>query len=83
MSVHPTMAPFLASIAPVGSVYARAGDGLNDDDVYLVDVATKRVLKRWGCKSATADAARFNGIGVRTGQALLTGMQARSFGALA
>lgn len=83
MSVYPTMAPFLASIAPAGSVYARVGDGLNDDDLYIVNVRTKEIVSRYGCKSVPAAQARMQGLTVKPGHALLTGMQARSFGVVA
>ncbi len=82
--MHPTFAKALAPFAPPqSSVHAQVGDRLNDDDTYLIDVTTKRVLQRYGCKSAMAEAARYNGIGVRTGQALLTGIQARKLGVTA
>lgn len=84
MSLHPVMAAALRPFAPPqSSVHARAGDGINDDDVYVVHVATKRVLDRFGCKSALAEAAHRDGLRVGVGTAVLTGMQARHFGVTA
>lgn len=79
--MHPVFAQALRPFAPPQSaVCAHSGDGINDDDVYVVHVATKRVLDRFGCKSALAEAARRDGLRVGVGTAVLTGMQARSFG---
>lgn len=84
MALHPAFAEALRPFAPAQSnVHVRVGDGLNDDDVYVVHVATKRVLDRFGCKSALAEAARRDGLRVGVGTAVLTGMQARSLGVLA
>lgn len=60
-----------------------AGAGLNDDDLYLVHVVSKRIVARYGCSSVMAAAARRNGMNVGVGHALVTGMQARSFGVVA
>lgn len=79
MSLHPVFAQALAPFAPAAS----SVHNLNHDDLYLVDVSTKRVIRRWGCKSATAEGARTHGVTVHPGQALMTGMQAQHFGAMA
>ena len=82
--LHPAMAAALAPFAPPSSsVHARAGAGLNDDDLYLVHVVSKRIVARYGCSSVMAAAARRNGMNVAVGHALVTGMQARSFGVVA
>lgn len=47
---------------------------LNDDDIYVVDVRHKKVLR------AVPDNARALGFQVGVGQALLTGMQAKFLG---
>lgn len=82
MSLHPVFAQALAPFAPPQSS-VHAGDGINDDDIYIVDVRTKRIIERHGCKSVVAQSARFGDMPVEIGQALLTGMQARHFGAKA
>ena len=53
---------------------------LNDDDLYVVDVRTQTVIKSYGASSETARVARVTGLEVKPGQALLKGMQLRSFG---
>lgn len=82
--MHEIMKQALAPFAPPQSnVHVRVGDGLNDDDIYVVNVITKRVIEHHGCKSATAQAARYGDLPVEVGQALVTGMQARSLGVTA
>lgn len=71
----------LAPFAPHQSeVHVRVGDGLNDDDLYVVHIASKKVLDHFGCKSVLAEAARQKGMRVGIGTALVTGMQARIIG---
>lgn len=80
--MHPVFAQALTPFAPPqSSVHAQAGDGINDDDLYICDVITKRIISRYGCKSTAAAVAQMKGLTVKPGQALLTGIQARSFGA--
>ena len=74
--MHPTFAQLLTPFAP-----PQSNVHLNDDDLYVVDIRTKRILQQHRCKSAQAKTARTSGINVQPGQALLTGIQARSFGA--
>lgn len=84
MEVAANIAQALAPFAPANSsVHAAARrSSFNDDDVYLVEIRSKQVIQNLGCKTAAAeDARRGNGHPVKVGQALLTGMQARSFGA--
>lgn len=50
---------------------------LNDDDLYVVDLKTMQPVTSYGCASATARDARYSGVAVRPGQALLKGMQLR------
>lgn len=70
-NMHPVMAQCLAvqPFAPRPS--------LNDDDLYVVDLKTMQPVTSYGCASATARDARYSGVAVRPGQALLKGMQLR------
>lgn len=79
MNLHPVMADALRPFAPAAS----AVHNLNDDDLYIVDVHTKAIVSRYGCKSVPAAQARMQGLTVKPGHALLTGMQAQHFGAMA
>jgi hypothetical protein len=78
--MHPTIAQALAPFAPANSTVHTA-DNLNDDDLYICDILTKRIVSHYGCSSVSAAQARMSGLTVKPGQALLTGLQARSFGA--
>lgn len=68
-SMHPVMAQCLAPFAPPQS--------LNDDDLYVVDLKTMKPLASFGCASATAQSARYNGMNVLIGQGVMKGMQLR------
>lgn len=75
-TMHPVMRQCLAAqpfIPPLEQ-------DVNDDDLYVVDVRTHTVIKSYGASSETARVARVAGLEVRPGQALLKGMQLRSFG---
>lgn len=65
-NIHPIMAEALAPFA--------LPRRLNDDDIYLVDVRTRTVVRM------VSNNARDVGFHVALGQALLTGMQARFIG---
>lgn len=62
-NIHPIMADALAPF-----VQSRS---LNDDDIYLIDVRTRTVVRH------VSNNARATGFHVGVGQALLTGMQAK------
>lgn len=80
--MHPAMAQALAPFAPPqSSVHVQVGDGINDDDLYIVNFYSKQIISHYGCKSTPAALARMQGLTVKPGQALLTGIQARVFGA--
>ena len=84
MEVAAQIAEALAPFAPANSsVHAAARrSSFNDDDVYVIDVRSKQVIKNLGCKTSAAECARRgDGHPVKVGQAVMTGMQARSFGA--
>lgn len=70
-NLHPAFAQALAAapFAPPAS--------LNDDDLYVVDLKTMQPVSTYGCASATAQSARYNGVAVKPGQGLLKGMQLR------
>ena len=74
--MHPTFAQLLTPFAP-----PQSNVHLNDDDLYVIDIRTKRIVGHYGCKSTAAAVAQMKGLTVKPGQALLTGIQARSFGA--
>lgn len=65
-NLHPVMAEALSPF-----VQPRR---LNDDDIYVVDIRTKTVIRM------VSNNARSIGFHVTLGQALLTGMQARFIG---
>lgn len=65
-NIHHIMAEALAPFVQPRS--------LNDDDIYLVDVRTRTVVRM------VSNNARATGFHVALGQALLTGMQARFLG---
>lgn len=69
--LHPAFAQALAIAAFAPPV------SLNDDDLYVVDLKTMQPVTSYGCASATARDARYSGVAVRPGQALLKGMQLR------
>lgn len=72
--VNATMAACLASWAP------PARRSLNDDDLYVVNLRTRTVVQEFGGSSASAQAARIEGLPVKPGHALVTGMAARGLG---
>lgn len=51
---------------------------LNDDDLYIVDIRTLEPVTSYANSSATARDARYNGVAVKPGQALLKGLQLRN-----
>lgn len=67
-NLHPIMAEALAPFVQHRS--------LNDDDIYVVDVRTRTVVRH------VSNNARATGFHVALGQALLTGMQARFIGVI-
>lgn len=80
MTLAAPIAAALAPFAPADSSVHKDAIRLNDDDLYVVDLRSKCVIRSIGCKSQEAWDARFDGIRVRPGQALVTGMQARFMG---
>lgn len=73
-TLNPVMAEYLAPFAP------PARRSLNDDDLYVVNLRTGTVVQEYGASSASAAAARIEGLPLKIGQGLLTGMQVRSLG---
>lgn len=58
---------------------APAHQALNDDDIYVIDLTTRTVVEQHGAGSIAACALCRGAVwGVRPGQALLRGMQARA-----
>lgn len=72
--LHPAMAQALAPFSP------PALRSLNDDDIYVVNLRTRTVVQEYGASSASAAAARAEGLPLKPGHALVTGMQARGLG---
>lgn len=58
----------------------RVEPSFNDDDVYIFDVETLKVVARYGASSATAQDARRHGVAVKAGQTWVKGRTARSLG---
>ena len=50
----------------------------NDDDIYVYDVVTRKIVDSYGASSQTAYAARRHGVPVKAGQAWCKGMQAKN-----
>jgi hypothetical protein len=53
---------------------------INDDDIYVIDVSERRIVREYGSSSATARDARTFGITVKPGQAALKGLQLKGSG---
>jgi len=68
--MHPVFAQALKPFAPPQSVVHKS---FNDDDWYVVDSGTMKVVRRVGCKAGYKPEAK-------TGQIVLSGMTARSQG---
>lgn len=49
----------------------------NDDDIYIYDIQSRRVVESFGSSSTTARNARFGGVPVKAGQSWCKGMQAK------
>lgn len=56
---------------------AASTRSFNDDDIYIYDIQSRRVVESYGSSSPTARAARFGGIPVKAGQSWCKGMQAK------
>lgn len=74
-AMHPVMVKCLAPFAPPPALRS-----LNDDDIYVVNLRTRTVVQEYGASSASAAAARAEGLPLKPGHALVTGMQARGLG---
>ncbi|MGB3882030.1 MAG: hypothetical protein WA955_15780 [Diaphorobacter nitroreducens] len=72
--LNPTIAAALAPYAPA------APRTFNDDDLYVVNLRTKTIVREYGVSSASAQVARVEGLPVKPGHALVTGMMANSLG---
>lgn len=75
MALNAVMAEALAPFAPADSSVHR--DALNDDDLYVIDARTHKIIERHSCKSVMADRAEVYGMPVKPGQALVRGLQLR------
>lgn len=73
--VNAMMAECLSPFAPPPALRT-----LNDDDLYVVNLRTRTVVQEFGGSSASAQAARIEGLPVKPGHALVTGMAARGLG---
>lgn len=58
----------------------RAEPSFNDDDIYVFDVETCKVVTSYGASSVTASNARVHGVPVKAGQCWVKGRQARMLG---
>ena len=52
----------------------------NDDDIYVFDIASCKVIASYGASSATAQYSRRHGVPVKAGQSWMKGRQARQQG---
>jgi hypothetical protein len=58
---------------------AQPTQSLNDDDIYVIDLTTRKIVEQHGSGTVAAHAMRSGAVwGVRPGQALLRGLQARA-----
>ena len=73
-NMHPTFAAALAPFAPPPL--------LNDDDMYVINLRTRTVVQEFGAASPSAQIARSQGLPVKPGHALVSGMTARHLGLL-
>ena len=60
---------------------AKPAYHFNDDDVYIVDARTLKIVRHIGCKSCEYIGAQLHGFRAYPGQMVLRGMQARAMGA--
>lgn len=75
-NMHPTFASILAANPAVPT------RSLNDDDLYVINLRTHTIVQEFGASSTSAQIARSQGLAVRPGHALVTGMAARGLGLL-
>jgi len=73
-TMRPVMSECCAAPALPGS------QSLNDDDLYIVNLRTRTIVREFGASSPSATVARAGGLPVRPGHALVTGMAARGLG---
>jgi hypothetical protein len=52
----------------------------NDDDVYVVDVRTLKIIRHIGCKSCEYIGSELHGFKAYPGQMVVKGMQAKHLG---
>ena len=70
--LDPVMQAALAPFAPP----------INDDDIYIINLRTRTVIRGYGANSPAAQQARSQGLVVTPEHALVTGMTARHLGLL-
>lgn len=73
--MHPTMRQALSAF-----IQPAAASSLNDDDLYVINLRTRTIVQEHGCSSASAQVARIDGLPIKPGHALVTGMAARHMG---
>lgn len=69
-NMHPVMQAALAAFAPPKQSF-------NDDDIYVIDLVRRVVIRHYGASSHHAAYAKYNGESLDVGQALVKGMTAK------
>lgn len=73
-TMHPIFTAALAPFAPPPV--------LNDDDIYVINLRTRTIVQEYGASSPMAQRARSQGLTIKPGHALVTGLTARCLGLL-
>jgi len=77
-NVHDTFQRIFATNPAVPQKMTRSE--INDDDIYVVDLNARRIVREFGSASATASDARIYGVSVKQGQTWYTGQQLKGLG---